>query len=583
MKRFMCAILILVCGTVCLSFLRSADAQTTTTTSTTSVTYTYPDGSTRDQSTVPTWFLPVPASIINFDTTLQPSGLSDPARVAQIVQSHRIAQQQVRLALNYLISNADNILAGRDSLYNEYFGNFYNTDSTANPFLGTYDRTVTAGVLDGNPIRAVNSPRYAPLVINQATEGSYSITVEYDGDGGYTTSGSTGNNNNTTNTTTTTLPSPLERVLRVGQKVFVGNPLTGGEIHTIAQIVDDTEILFFEPLQQDIKDTNITVSTGTVQQNFLFYVTSMEDRPNPTHYNQVVNTFAAIRDLLDESVTYHGAFSNSEHNQVFADDSAIFTELGDLTSLLGRNADRALRQAGYSNSGSPDHLANLALRNDITNTNPPDPLLWTADNDERLDDSGVGLGDLSRYFFGDQLTIYAGHSGNNNNEAVDPSNQYVGPSFVTELQNLVGDFLDGDTISTSQNVPTELRQWQMILQSFAEHSLDFTQTDVAAVGVMDLQNALFPGGSNLFLENRDASNFARFADLFKDAAAGGEITPFVLEPFGKRVYSQFAPIVPEGAFSTTDLTSAAAQTGQVTYRPNLNTTPVTPVPVIISN
>jgi hypothetical protein len=97
---------------------------------------------------------------ITFDNLINPltgtsngsfptSGYSQDA--LNIINSHRVAMQQVQAALLYLRTHRASILAGHDARYNQIFGDFYNPNSA---FAGQYDRTILVTRLDqfGRPL-----------------------------------------------------------------------------------------------------------------------------------------------------------------------------------------------------------------------------------------------------------------------------------------------------------------------------------------------------------------------------------------------------------------------------------------------
>ena len=240
---------------------------------------------------------------------------------------------------------------------------------------------------------------------------------------------------------------------------------------------------------------------------------------------------------------------------------------GGFTSTRG--ADRLVRQRGFSNS---DSFQNVAVNEAFGRTSFP--LLWTEDNElprvrtrtnpanpyffGATHDDGVnsvqagplefpGQSDEQRAFFRDQQTLFG-----------EPDNiftQHLGRAFFEETQNHPGRFLDNRINSSDRNAgefdtgnpetsATEFRRWQMIIESFAEYSSDFTITNPAgvennaAIGVTELFGGFAPGD----LTSKDAGNYARFAGLLGGGLGGIQFSR--IEPFGKRAVSGFNPIVP---------------------------------------
>ncbi len=498
----------------------------------------------------PSLFFPIPSVSLTFDNTLLVPNSSGVTAADQIRTSHQIAQQQVRLALTYLLQNQASILAGKDSLYNSIFGNYYVTDSTVNPYVGNYDQTVEAAILSRTPILSSAFGGSKPILVVTGDQGDLTLEVMIDlGSDFEDTDGVI-----------------MRQRLPVGTRIYVanrvGNRITGGEAHTIIGYASDTEILLDSALQADYsEDTNAVI----------FRVARTETRPNPAHFNSVINTFAAIRNGLDQSSSYTGAFTQTSFDNVFGENSGAFPGLTELETILQRQLDRALRQDGYSHSPSDLHLADIAARTDPFNPSGEPPLLWVRDNELQTDLNGNQLDDRSRYYWGDVMTIYSDvyrtqTSTTRFTDTLDPNTIFVGPSFAHEFTRYAGDFLDGDTIGSPTAVPTPFSQWQMILMNFAEHGVDFRNTNTAAIGLSNLLSAVgMPDGNEMILGNRDAGNYARFADLFKDPTSlGGMFNPTQLEPWGKRAQAgTFLPAVPESGFDTlsTDTTRILSSTG----------------------
>ena len=134
------------------------------------------------------------------------------------------------------------------------------------------------------------------------------------------------------------------------------------------------------------------------------------------------------------------------------------------------------------------------------------PLLWTEDNLQLLDENGNPLSD-DRIYFNDHLTIFGDYD--------NPNNQTVGDSFLTETQDFIGDFFDGSVSDVSGSTPSE--QWQMIIQSFADSSTTLNTMGVAGINVGTVYDSITGGnGDSNFFQNKDAGNFSGFSDLFKN-------------------------------------------------------------------
>ena len=269
-------------------------------------------------------------------------------------------------------------------------------------------------------------------------------------------------------------------------------------------------------------------------------------------------------------------------------DQVVQRELGFFGATSTATADRLTRQAGFSNSDSYDHIFNLRSGGGRVGTglglnSPRTPLLWTEDNNLPSDVFGRSIGnsgDETRAFFRDRQTIFGMPD--------DPTIQYIGRAFLEEVIVHDADFFDNQisvaenpvpqtftTVTTLANgqsvtftqtlfdplqlfqttsaqilqVPesgtpivdrTELRKWQMIIESFAEHSQDLTLFNVAAVGVTAMFGEFAPDD----LKTQDAGSYAKFAALIGSASSLNGISPGRIEPFGKRGSAGFNPVVP---------------------------------------
>jgi hypothetical protein len=267
-------------------------------------------------------------------------------------------------------------------------------------------------------------------------------------------------------------------------------------------------------------------------------------------------------------------------------DSVVSLELSRGVNASTRGADRLVRQAGLSNSDSHFNIDRL---DDLALGQPADyqgrrnfPLLWTEDNEIPLQFEKtlpiVGATDEHRAFFRDRQTIFG--------EPDNPFVQHLGPSFFEERIWHPGKFFDElpEVVSMSiqqraalarrpvrstnaidlnrdgrvgiapgdlelrrvseSGTPTfeetELRKWQMIIKSFAEHSTDLDQLNVAVIGISERFDSQIPPE----LAARDAGNYARFAALINLSDSLNQIDVTRIEPFGKRATAGFNPIVP---------------------------------------
>ena len=306
-----------------------------------------------------------------------------------------------------------------------------------------------------------------------------------------------------------------------------------------------------------------------------------------------VTAMGGLQQAVATPITYNRRFTDI--NTIWAPGVAEFTELNQTisdfmtsrhpTNLAStRGADRLVRQSGFSSSDSHFHIDRLE---DQANLQAVDyqmrdtyPLLWTEDNELPLNFTNnsiiPGSTDDDRAFFRDRQTMFG--------EPDFPWTQYLGRAFFEETINHPSFFFDdaiaaddlvqatreaerpvrsgnfltitvidangmarqirqtdlstqpesGDDRTTS----TELKRWQMMIESFAEFSTDFTLFNNAAVGISELFGGFAPGDFSA----RDAGNYGRFAALIGGSDVRG-IDVSRIEPFGKRARAGFNPVV----------------------------------------
>jgi hypothetical protein len=514
------------------------------------------------------------------------ANLDDPrltAAAQSIIRNHLVALQQVELAIQFLQTNRDEILAGSNSEFNSVFGNPGET----------------------RPIAVVNpTPVQGRATVVTSLTGA--VILDFP------------------DQTIPNLPDQINQ----GDFVFVGDAISGdplGFIMEVEQVVfadDATDQLLvgtsiFGGSVLSINRTGVPVHK----------VITFEERTDPARFERVIQTFEAIRNALSgfdpdlppifqvqNSITYQRSFEDI--NNVWAPGIAQFTALDSVvqrelnrTGLTStRPADRLLRQAGFSNSDSHLHLDRL---DDQGSGQTADyqgratfPLLWTEDNELPLNFNTnsplAGATDEDRAYFRDRQTIFGAPD--------NPFTQYIGRAFLEETTRHGSDFFDDtivvleDTVTQNFQQPifdgngrlvgfrtvtvssplelaqrearraqrgpladldgngrfddlevrqvpesgtpveqqTERRKWEMIVESFAEHSTDLNAFNVAAVGVSDMFNDFVPTD----LLARNAGSFADFASLIGGGNTLNGIDPTRIEPFGKRGTAGFNPVVP---------------------------------------
>ena len=513
---------------------------------------------------------------ILFDDSLAPQGnfTALPERANDVLIAHRIAQQQINLAIAYLKSNRLQILAGSDPFWNEVYGKITKMTEVA--------------ILSTNPISGWGEIDQDDWIIEQV-----------DTDDGPPSP-----------------PSPphvaFRSHLKKGDWLFIAEQLPDGTLDEgyVRRVYDITWDDDYDDQEIEL-DPNDDPVPMDLDDALIYRVLRFETQADPTLYENVLATFEAIQMALGgrdpnnptdigQDILYNGRFY--DFNQLYAAGDGLIPSLVPLNDFpripLGLQADRRFREAGLSNSDSHYHLdrlydianRNLVDRNgddvffggDLTR---PIPLMWTQDNELPLEfdmrNPVAGATDRDRAFFDNRQTVFGGLD--------DHWNQYVGEAFlrldadgVPQIEH-DGDFYDssvaGDSLAertrrkrtpaggtiltdaqgnpileiekiqesskpvTGSKSNNGFRQWQNIVSSFAEYqSSNFLDADGDwnPVGVVGFSDMLGSGGTQ-GQRARDAGNFARFANLIRVNPDGSGTN---IEPFGKRGQANFNPVVP---------------------------------------
>ena len=511
-----------------------------------------------------------------FDDHLAPQGnfTELPERTNDILIAHRIAQQQVDLAIKYLKGHRQQILAGIDPFWNEVYG--------------PLTKMTEVAILSANPISGWGTIDGDDWIIEQEDAGE-------------------------------SPPSPPEPPsvafrshLNKGDWIYIAEKLPDGTLDDgyVRRVYDITwdDDYDDQEIELDPNDDPVPVD---LEEALIYRVLRFDKQPDPTVYENVLATFEAIQMALSGrdpnapediamDITYNGRFH--DFNQIYAAGDGLLPSVDPLADFPlipeGLQADRRFREAGFSNSDSHYHLDRLY---DIANRNlvdrngddvffggdltKPIPLMWTQDNELPLEfdtrNHVDGATDRDRAFFANRQTVFGGFD--------DHWNQYVGESFLNLDEDGVpqfehdGDFYDssvagdsilertrrqrtpaGGTILTDANGNPILeiekvqesatpvtgsksnngfRQWQNIVSSFAEYNSSTWLDDEDnwnPVGVVGFSNMLGSAGTQE-QHARDAGNFARFANLVRINPSGSGSN---VEPFGKRGQANFNPVVP---------------------------------------
>lgn len=512
--------------------------------------------------------------------------LSNAAR--SLIRNHLVAMQQVELAIQFLNANRDSILTGNNTEFNSVFGNPGELRDIAvvnpTPLSGTANVATNANLV-GSPgnVTLDFQDQDQPNLPGEVNAGDFVFVgdaiagdplgfimeveqVLFDDDG---------SNQSLVGTST------------FGGAVAATN-LNNVPVHRVLNFEQRTDPARFERVLQTFGairdslaglDINLPPALQTTA-NPISYQRRFEDINNV--WAPGVASFTNLDDIVRRELDRTGLTSTRTADRLVR--QAGFSN-SDSHFHLDRLDDQGLSQ-------TVDYRGRQTF-----------PLLWTEDNEIPLNlgaNSPVaGSTDEDRAFFRDRQTIfgepdnpfvqYIGrgfleetifHAGDffDDNIAVADSNfvstvtrqQTVNGVTTTTILNFVDDLrlsevlatrpirgpiadIDGNPQSPDFDLrqipesgvaietPTERRKWQMIIESFAEHSTDLDLFNVAAVGIADMLGDFAPGD----ILARDAGSFADFAALI--GGSGGAlnlIDPTRIEPFGKRATAGFNPVVP---------------------------------------
>ncbi len=504
---------------------------------------------------------------VSLSETITEQNLNDPRLTEgakSIIRNHMVALQQVELAIQFLQANREEILSGQNTQFNSVFGNPGKPRDVA-----VTSQTPLAGLADVgvNLITGLVQLDFDDATIPDL-QGQVNVKdYVFVGDA--------------PNADPLGFVAQVEQILRdddaTNQSLLV-TPVFGGALN-IAQTngVLVYKVIRFEQQTDPARFDRVLLTFESIRDALSGQLPGLpsilQSQGSPITYN---------RDFTDiNSVWLPGLAPFTPLNGLVQNAFNNVPTVPGLTSF--RTADRLVRQAGFSNSDSHLHLDRLRDQGNGQLVDyqgrPTFPLLWTEDNEVPLqlrNNSPVALlGDEDRAFFNNQQTIFG--------EPDNPFTQYIGRAFLEESLIHASDFfdttvaddpgtlasaldrarrpqrgplfdLDGDGTTgdigdlEAVDVPesgnpttaqTDQRKWQMIIESFAEHSTDLTQIDVAVVGLGDMFNGFVPDA----FRAQDAGNYGAFAGLIGGGSFGG-IDPAKIEPFGKRGGAGFFPVVP---------------------------------------
>ena len=259
-----------------------------------------------------------------------------------ILIAHRIAQQQVDLAIKYLKGHRQQILAGIDPFWNEVYG--------------PLTKMTEVAILSANPISGWGTIDGDDWIIEQEDAGE-------------------------------SPPSPPEPPsvafrshLNKGDWVYIAEKLPDGTLDDgyVRRVYDITwdDDYDDQEIELDPNDDPVPVD---LEEALIYRVLRFDKQPDPTVYENVLATFEAIQMALSGrdpnapediamDITYNGRFH--DFNQIYAAGDGLLPSVDPLADFPlipeGLQADRRFREAGFSNSDSHYHLDRLY---DIANRN----------------------------------------------------------------------------------------------------------------------------------------------------------------------------------------------------------------------
>ena len=517
------------------------------------------------------------------------ANLDDPrltAAAQSLIRNHLVALQQVELAIQFLQTNRDEILSGGNGEFNSVFGNPGETRPIAvvNPTpvqgLATVTTSITTGavVLDFQDQTTPNLPGQVNpgdfVFVGDAVSGDplgFIMEVEQ------VLSDVDGSNQNL-----------------IGTSTFGGAALSinrsGVPVHRVVTFEERTDPARFERVVQTFQAIRNALSGFDPDllpilqvQSSITYQRSFEDINNL--WAPGIAQFTALDSVVQRELDRTGLSSIGSRSA-----DRLIRQAGFSNSDSHLHLDRLDDQGTGQNV---DYQGRATF-----------PLLWTEDNELPLNFNNnstlAGATDEDRAFFRDRQTIFGApdnpftqyigrafleetifHASDFFDDTIvvledtvtqnfqqpvfDNNGRLIGFRTVTVSSPLelaqrdarraqrgpLAD-LDGngrrDDIEVRQvpesgtpvSTQTERRKWEMIVESFAEHSTDLDAFNVAAVGVANMFNDFVPTD----LLARNAGSFADFASLIGGGNTLNGIDPTRIEPFGKRGTAGFNPVVP---------------------------------------
>jgi hypothetical protein len=512
------------------------------------------------------------------------ANLDDPritAAARSLIRNHLVAMQQVELAIQFLQANRDDILTGGNTEFNSVFGNPGELREVAvvnpTPISGTATVQTSVGglvTLDFDDSTMPNVPTQLNIgdfvFVGDALNGDpdgFVLEVEqitFDDDGtnqmvlGTSTFGGALTTVNRSGISVyriisfeqRTDPARFERVAQTF--AAIRDSLSGVDPDLPPMLQAQSDITY----QRRFEDINNVWAPGVAQFTTLDEIVRRElDRTGLTSTRTAdrlvrqagfSNSDSHFHiDRLDDqgsgqAVDYQG---RDTFPLLWTEDNELPLNFNRNTALAGStDEDRAFFRDRQTIFGEPDnpftqYIGRAFLEETIFHPGEffDDNIVVTEDTvaqtfDQPIFDSNGRLVGFQTVTVSSPLEL----------AQTDRRRPVRGPLDVIQGGNTRLEVREVPESGTALTEQTELRKWQMIIESFAERSTDLNLFNVAAVGVGNMFGDFVPAN----LRARDAGNYGRFAALIGNSSSLNAINVNRIEPFGKRGSAGFNPIVP---------------------------------------
>lgn len=429
----------------------------------------------------------------------------------QLAQAQAQALIAVQNALNYLRAIGPSVVTGRNTGYNQTFGQFYNNSPT-NPLAGTYsNQAFYASAERFRFFRGTTS----------GTPASSNFTVT-----STTTTRSTTTSGNTTTTTITTQNGVLQNkyAFTTGgqlafppESIYVHSPFslygTNDDIYLVGTIT--TTALPFTPPTNSNSNTNfnrqaylITGGTwfpgnsGPPTGTYDFHYINPNNTglmTDPTRYSQLVSILSDVRDVLaNGGIGYQGGL-----------EANLATIQGLLSASVG-TVTRGFGQYGYSTS---DSLLAQTRRTDIVAGTQTTPLEWWQDTGLRDAAGNLLPGQINDFFEKKFGLLYDGSTGT----------MYVGQRALDGTEQVNNGLYDStDHTGEFEN---KLPLWQQIIGAILAGG-DASGSGI--LGNVDFREVI-SGLNEINAQNGNVNidSVSGFADVFPQDRDVGSILNFI--------------------------------------------------------